>query len=50
MSIEDKQEYLRSQIIEQDYDGNEFASFITERKGTMDLQFINFEELKRVRL
>lgn len=50
MSIEDKQEYLRSEIIELDYDGNQFAQFITEKKGTMDLQFINFEELKIVRI
>jgi len=44
MEREKKQEYLRQEIVDQNYDPNEFTEFCGERKGT-DIDLWSFEEL-----
>lgn len=48
MSLEDKQRYLKSQILEKGYDGMEFSSFLCNIKGeeVVDLGNWEFNELK----
>lgn len=48
MSIEEKQDFLRSEIIDQGYDGNQFAAFLEEQKGVVDLENLDFNELKYI--
>lgn len=48
--IEEKQDYLRSEILEKGYDGETFAGFLAEKKGQVDLEAFTFEELKYVTL
>ena len=49
-SIEEKQEYLRTNILENGYDADEFLSYLQEKKGEegVDLNLWNFQELKLV--
>jgi hypothetical protein len=46
--IEQKQEYLRTQILEQNYEAEDFLQYIQNIKGenAADLNLWNFEELK----
>ncbi|MCQ2817683.1 MAG: hypothetical protein MJ252_10500 [archaeon] len=46
--IEEKQDYLRNEILEQGYDGAQFAGFLGEKKGEVDLENLDFDELKSV--
>ena len=47
MSIEDKQNYLRENILEKGYNGNEFMTFLQEKKGEeIILDDWSLEELK----
>ena len=48
--IEYKQNYLRTEIIEKQYDPEEFSKFLSEEKGEtgLDLNNWTFEELKNV--
>ena len=39
-----KQEYLRLEIIEKGYDGNQFAEFLQEKKG-VDVQNYTLDEI-----
>lgn len=50
MSLEEKQQYLNSEIIQQGYDGNEFSNFISSVRGEqqVDLDTLSFEELQTV--
>lgn len=53
MSLEDKQEYLRNEIIDKHFKAEEFVSFFQERKGdNFDeaLSLITFDDLKQVHL
>lgn len=47
---EAKQNYLRSEIIEKEYDPDQFLNFITSKKGedAADLDIWTFQELKEV--
>ena len=47
-TIEEKQEYLRVNVLEKGYDPNAFMSFLTEKKGddAADLNAWTFPELK----
>ena len=49
-NIEYKQNYLRTEIIEQQYDPEEFSKFLSEEKENIGLDLNNwtFEELKNV--
>jgi hypothetical protein len=49
-NIEYKQNYLRTEIIEQQYDPEEFSKFLSEEKEDIGLDLNNwtFEELKNV--
>ena len=49
-SLEEKQEYLRQEIMEQGYDGGEFSAFISSIRGEeeVDLDSWTFEDLKSV--
>ena len=45
-SIEDKQDFLRDAILDKGYDGNQFMSFLQEKKGEeIDLNDWSLEEL-----
>lgn len=48
--MEDKQNYLRTEILEKNYDADEFVQYLVEKKGedATDLDVWNFEELKKV--
>ena len=48
VNLEEKQNFLRSEIIDQGYDPEEFSKFITEEKGDIGLDLNNwkFEDLK----
>ena len=50
MSLEEKQQYLNSEIIQQNYDGNEFSAFISSIRGEqqVDLDTWSFEDLQAV--
>jgi hypothetical protein len=50
MSLEEKQQYLNSEIIQQNYDGNEFSAFISSIRGEqqVDLDTWSFEDLRAV--
>ena len=50
MSLEEKQQYLNSEIIQQGYDGNEFSNFISSIRGEqqVDLDTWSFEDLQTV--
>ena len=50
MSLEEKQLYLKQEIIDQSYDGNEFSNFISGIRGeeNVDLESWSFEDLKSV--
>ena len=50
MSLEEKQQYLNSEIIQQGYDGNEFSAFISSIRGEqqVDLDTWSFEDLQTV--
>ena len=50
MSLEEKQQYLNSEIIQQGYDGNEFSAFISSIRGEqqVDLDTWSFEDLQAV--
>jgi hypothetical protein len=50
MSLEEKQQYLNSEIIQQNYDGNEFSAFISSIRGEqqIDLDTWSFEDLQAV--
>ena len=49
-SIEEKQEYLRTNILENGYDAEEFLSYLQDKKGEegVDLNLWSFQELKNV--
>jgi hypothetical protein len=49
--MEDKQNYLRKEILEKNYDADEFVQFLVEKKGeeATDLELWSFIELKMVR-
>lgn len=48
--MEDKQNYLRKEILEKNYDADEFVQFLVEKKGeeATDLDIWLFEDLKKV--
>jgi hypothetical protein len=50
MSLEEKQQYLNSEIIQQNYDGNDFSAFISSIRGEqqVDLDTWSFEDLRAV--
>ena len=50
MSLEEKQLYLKQEIIDQSYDGNEFSNFISGIRGeeNVDLESWSFKDLKSV--
>lgn len=50
MSLEEKQQYLNSEIIQQNYDGDEFSAFISSIRGEqqVDLDTWSFEDLQAV--
>ena len=50
LDLEQKQNYLRTEIIEQGYDPDKFSAFITGEKGDigLDLNNWNFEDLKEI--
>ena len=50
MSLEEKQQYLSEEIIQQNYDGNEFSEFIKSFRGEeeVDLDSWTLEDLKTV--
>jgi len=50
MTLEEKQQYLNSEIIQQNYDGNEFSAFISSIRGEqqVDLDTWSFEDLQAV--
>lgn len=50
MSLEEKQLYLKQEIIDQSYDGNEFSNFISGIRGeeNVDLESWSFNDLKSV--
>lgn len=48
MSIEEKQIYLRNEILDQGYNGNDFAAFLGERLEQVDLEEIEYSRLKEV--
>ena len=50
MSLEEKQQYLNSEIIQQNYNGNEFSAFISSIRGEqqVDLDTWSFEDLRAV--
>lgn len=49
-SIEQKQDYLRREIMEKSYDPEEFVNFFQEHKygDDFDLEYIRMEELREV--
>jgi hypothetical protein len=49
METEDKQNYLRTEILEKDYDTDEFLQFLVSKKGedAADLDLWTFDELKQ---
>lgn len=49
-SIEEKQQFLRTEILEQGYDPNEFLSFLVSVKGEngADLSIWSVQELQEV--
>ena len=49
-SLQEKQEYLRQEIMDQGYDGGAFSSFISSIRGEeeVDLDSWTFEDLKSV--
>ena len=49
-TLQEKQEYLRQEIMEQGYDGNAFFVFISSIRGEeeVDLDSWSFEDLKSV--
>lgn len=51
-SIEQKQDYLRKEIIEKKYDPEEFVNYFQECKhgDDFDLEYVKFEELQEVSL
>jgi len=50
MSLEERQQYLYSEIIQQNYEGNEFSVFINSILGEhqVDLDTCSFENLQVV--
>ncbi len=49
METEDKQNYFRTEILEKDYDNDEFLQFLVSKKGedAPELDLWTFEELKQ---
>ena len=50
MTLEEKQAFLNSEIIQQGYDGNEFSTFISNYRGEeqVDLDAWSLEDLQAV--
>jgi D-ribose pyranose/furanose isomerase RbsD len=48
--MEKKQNYLRTEILEKDYDADEFIQYLVEKRGedATDLEMWSFEDLKKV--
>lgn len=46
--VELKQQYLRQQILENNYDPDEFADYCIEMIGNVDIDYWTFEDLERV--
>lgn len=48
--MEDKQNYLRTEILEKNYDADEFVQYLVEKGGedATDLDVWTFDELKKV--
>jgi hypothetical protein len=51
MSIEDKQNFLRENILDKGYDGYDFQQFLVEKKGNEGANIENWsmEDLKSVK-
>jgi len=51
METEEKQNYLRTEILEKNYDADEFLQYLVSKKGddAADLDLWTFDELKKVK-